>query len=177
MWRNLVPQKYSETSKCLTVSIFIVEQPNHKRKQYLLLKSPWFLPSYSYHPENLDPFHTSFPFFPLLTYLPFDVLKSVDHHRIQIIQPTICSIFTSLLLDVYVWLRMFRASPRPSSGAYNCTGSLWFYRLREAAGALLVVVSNRFSPTVKPEAPSTVVRSWWWTGRCPKHSEPHINVK
>jgi hypothetical protein len=35
---------------------------------------------------------------------------------------------------------MFRASPRPSSGAYNCTRSLWFYRWSEAAGALLVVV-------------------------------------
>ena len=28
----------------------------------------------------------------------------------------------------------------PSSGAYNCARSLWFYRWREAAGALLVVV-------------------------------------
>jgi len=45
----------------------------------------------------------------------------------------------SFLLDVYVWLNMFRASPRPSSGAYNCTRSLWFYRWRETAGALLVV--------------------------------------
>ena len=36
--------------------------------------------------------------------------------------------------------KMIRASPRPSSGAYNCTRSLWFYRWREAAGALLVVV-------------------------------------
>ena len=43
--------------------------------------------------------------------------------------------FRKLLLDVYVWLNMFRASPRPSSGAYNCTRSLWFYRWREAAGA------------------------------------------
>jgi hypothetical protein len=42
--------------------------------------------------------------------------------------------------DVYVWLNMFWASARPSSGAYNCTRSLWFYHWREAAGALLVVV-------------------------------------
>jgi len=34
---------------------------------------------------------------------------------------------------------MFRASSRPSSGAYNCINSLWFYRWRESAGALLVV--------------------------------------
>ena len=90
---------------------------------------------------------------------------------IQIIQPTRCNSFTSLLLDVYVWLNMFRASPRPSSGAYICTRSLLFYRRREAAGALLVMVwqvnlpdhdqqhLSRFPPTVKPEAPSAVVCS------------------
>jgi hypothetical protein len=59
---------------------------------------------------------------------------------IQIIQPTRCNSFTSLLLDVYVCLNMFRASPRPSSGAYNCTRSLWFYRWRAVVGALLVVI-------------------------------------
>jgi hypothetical protein len=59
---------------------------------------------------------------------------------IQIIQPTRCNSFTSLLLDVYMRLNMFRASPRPSSGAYNCTRSLWFYNWKAAAGVLLVVV-------------------------------------
>jgi len=69
----------------------------------------------------------------------FDVHKSMHHHMIPIFQSTRCNSFTSLLLDVYVWLIMFLASPRPSSGACNCTWSLWFYRWREAAGALLVV--------------------------------------
>jgi hypothetical protein len=69
----------------------------------------------------------------------FDVRKSVHHHKIQTIQPTRCNSFTSLLLDVYVWLNLFPASPHPSSGAYNCTRSLWFYRWREVARALLVV--------------------------------------
>jgi hypothetical protein len=78
-----------------------------------------------------------------------DVCKSVHHHTIQIIQPTRYNSFTSLLLDVYVWLNMFRASPRPSSGAYNCTRSLWFYRWREAAGTLLVVVTDQVHTTVK----------------------------
>jgi hypothetical protein len=59
---------------------------------------------------------------------------------IQIIQPTRCNSFTSLLLDVYVWLNTFRASPRPSSGAYNCIRSIWFYRWSVVVGALLVVV-------------------------------------
>jgi hypothetical protein len=35
----------------------------------------------------------------------------------QINQPTRCNSFSSLLLDVYVQLNMFRASSRPSSGA------------------------------------------------------------
>ena len=39
-----------------------------------------------------------------------------------------------------VWLNMFRAALLQSSGAYNCTRSLWFNRWGDAAGALLVVV-------------------------------------
>jgi len=41
----------------------------------------------------------------------------VHHHTIQIYQPTRCNNLSSLLLDVYVQLNMFRASSRPSSGA------------------------------------------------------------
>jgi len=41
----------------------------------------------------------------------------VHHHTVQINQPTRCNNFSSLLLDVYVQLNMFRASLRPSSGA------------------------------------------------------------
>jgi len=37
----------------------------------------------------------------------------VHHHMIQIIQPTRCNSFTSLLLDVHVWLNTFRPSPCP----------------------------------------------------------------
>ena len=78
-------------------------------------------------------------------------LISNRYLTIQIIQPTRCNSFTSLLLDVYVWLNMFRASPHPSSEAYNCTRSLWFYRWREAAGALLVMVWQ----TTTNNAPAT----------------------
>jgi hypothetical protein len=35
---------------------------------------------------------------------------------------------------------MFRALPRPSSGAYNCISNLWFYRWSLAVASLLVVV-------------------------------------
>jgi hypothetical protein len=31
----------------------------------------------------------------------------------------------------FVSLNMFRALPRPSSGAYNCINSLWFYLLSQ----------------------------------------------
>jgi len=70
----------------------------------------------------------------------FKVCKSVQHRSIQINQPTRCSNFSSLLLDVYVWLNMFRAPPRPSSGAYSFTSSLWFYRRSVVVAVLLVVV-------------------------------------
>jgi hypothetical protein len=60
--------------------------------------------------------------------------------EIQINQPTRCNSFTSLLLDVYVWLNTFPAPLRPSSGAYNCTTSLWLYLWSVAVGELLVVV-------------------------------------
>jgi hypothetical protein len=110
--------------------------------------------------------------------------KSVHHHTIQIIQPTRCNSFTSLLIDVYVWLNMFQASPRPSSGAYNCISSLWFYRWSVLVAALLVMVWDydqqhcyHHAPTVKPEADNAVVSSWWCAWRCPKHVQPHINVK
>jgi hypothetical protein len=40
----------------------------------------------------------------------------------------------------FVSLNVFLAPPRPSSGAYNCINSLWFYRWSEVVAALLVVV-------------------------------------
>ena len=45
------------------------------------------------------------------------VCKSLHHYTIQINRPTRCNNSSSLLLDVYVQLNMFRASSRPSSGA------------------------------------------------------------
>jgi len=86
-------------------------------------------------------------------YLRFDVHKSVHHHTIKINQPTRCNSFTSVLLDVYVWLNMFRAPLRPSSGAYNCTRSLLFYRWSVAVGALLVVVWQITCQTTTNNAP------------------------
>ena len=39
-----------------------------------------------------------------------------------------------------MWCIVFWTSPHPSSGAYDCARSLWFYLWREVAGALLAVV-------------------------------------
>jgi hypothetical protein len=77
---------------------------------------------------------------------------------------------------------MFWAPLRPSSGAYNCTRSLWFYRWSVAVGALLVVVwqtmTNNAATVEEMEISSTVAASssiswqylklyvvmcsWWW---------------
>jgi len=84
-------------------------------------------------------------------------------NSIQINQPSRCNSFTSLLLDVYVQLNLFRAPLRPSSGAYNYTRSLWFYRWSVAGRGLPdhdQQRSNRHAPTVKPEAANAVVSSW-----------------
>jgi hypothetical protein len=62
---------------------------------------------------------------------------------------------------------MFRASPCPSSGTYNCTRSLWFYRWREAAGALLVVFWQ-----VTCQNTSVVGRVL--AGYLPEHDQQHI---
>jgi len=70
----------------------------------------------------------------------FDFCSSVHHHTIKINQQTRCNTLSSLSLDVHMWLNMFQASTRPSSVAYNCTRSLRFYRWKEPAGALLIVV-------------------------------------
>jgi hypothetical protein len=79
-----------------------------------------------------------------------DFLKSVHHHTIQINQPISCNSFTSLLLDVHVWLSIFRAPFRPLSGAYYCTKTLWFYRWRMAVGASLVGVCRPLPMKLQP---------------------------
>jgi hypothetical protein len=86
------------------------------------------------------------------------LVSRLEHFTlIQIIQSTRCKSFTSLLLDIYVWLNMFRASPCPSSVAHSCTRRLWFYRWREAVRALLVVVWQTCQTTTN-NAPAAVLQ-------------------
>jgi hypothetical protein len=59
-----------------------------------------------------------------------DVCGSVHHSIIHKDNPTSCNSVSKFLFHIYIKLNMFRATHRPSSGAQNCTSSLWF-RIRE----------------------------------------------
>ena len=67
--------------------------------------------------SQVNPLHTLMYYFFRICCNKFQVCKSLHHHTIQINQTTRCNNLSSLLLDVYVQLNMFRASSRPSSGA------------------------------------------------------------
>jgi hypothetical protein len=92
----------------------------------------------------------------------------VHHHTIQINQPTRYKNFSSLLLDVYIQLNTFRASPRPSSGAQQVQYHPLVLPLeRGGSGAVGRGRASRpdhdqqhcyhHTPTVKPEAATAVV--------------------
>jgi hypothetical protein len=94
--------------------------------------------------------------------------KSVYHHAIQINQPTRCNSFSSLLLDVYVQLNMFRVSSHPSSGAQQLQQQPLVLPL-ERGGSSAVGCGRasqpdcdqqhcyHHAPMVKPEAAAAVV--------------------
>ena len=82
----------------------------------------------------------------------FKVCKSVHHHTIQInhqLDSTICPVYYP---DVYLQLNMFLAFPRPSSGAHDCSSSLWFY-LRIVVTVVLFSWSGRPARTGKQLPP------------------------
>jgi hypothetical protein len=54
------------------------------------------------------------------------VRGSVHHSIIYKENPTRCNSVSKFLSHIYMKLNMFRATHRPSSGAKNCTSSLWF---------------------------------------------------
>jgi hypothetical protein len=93
----------------------------------------------------------------------FKLCKSVRHHTFQINQSTRCINFSSLLLDVYVQLNMFRAPACPSSGA--TTNAVEAFGLLLERGGSSAVGRGRpdwpdhdqqhcyhHAPTLKPEA-------------------------
>jgi hypothetical protein len=52
----------------------------------------------------------------------------VHHSTIHKENPTRCNnVSKFLFFRIYMKLNMFRATQRPSSGAKNCTGNLWFF--------------------------------------------------
>ena len=79
----------------------------------------------------------------------------------QINQPTRCNNFSSLLLDVYVQLNMFRASSRPSSGAQQLQWQPLVLPLERGDSSVVGRgwPDQRYhhAPTVKPEAATAVV--------------------
>jgi hypothetical protein len=89
-----------------------------------------------------------------------------------------------ILFYTYMKLNMFRATRRPSPGAKNCTGSLWFC----IRGGLLDVQlldtdsvqqlhGQQTSTYAKPEVASAVLDSCRWAACRPKHVELHISIK
>ena len=94
------------------------------------------------------------------------LLTSLDNILVSVLinQPTRCNNFSNLLLDIYVQLNMFRASPRPSSGAQLQYQPLV---LPSYSGGCSAVGRGRadydqqhcyhHAPTVKPEAATAVV--------------------
>jgi len=110
----------------------------------------------------------------------FDVRKSVHHHTIQNKLTNKLQQFYKFITWRFVSLNMFRSPPRPSSEAYNCINSLWFYRWSVVVAMLLVVVwparpqpITLLPPTLQPEDVKAVVSSWWWAWRRPKHVKRH----
>jgi hypothetical protein len=144
-----------------------------------------YLPLAYSHASSSYPFHTLNA---KLSGKRHSISYQTKMHVIQIIKPTRCNSFTDLLLDAYVWLNMFRAPLRPSSGAYNWTRKPLVLPLERGGWSVVgrglaglpdhdQQCSNRHAPMVKPEAASAVVRSWRWARGCPKHVGPHIDVK
>jgi hypothetical protein len=79
--------------------------------------------------------------------------------------------FYSFIAWRFVSLNMFRALPRPSSGAYNRPLVLHW---SVVVAALLVVVSLLPPHSkVKPEVVNAIASSWWWAWGRPKHVERH----
>jgi hypothetical protein len=83
----------------------------------------------------------------------------MNYRTIQINQPTRCKIFSSLLLDVYLQLNMFRASSRPSSGVRAWSGPRTSNGVVGPAGLPDHDQQHCYhhAPTVKSEAATAVV--------------------
>jgi hypothetical protein len=99
-------------------------------------------------------------------------------HSMHKEDPTRCNnVSEFLLFHIYVKLNMFRGTHRPSSGAQNCTGSLWFF----IRGRLLDIITNYMSNNLPLMKNQRLPVQFWAPDDgavCPpKHVELHINME
>jgi hypothetical protein len=66
--------------------------------------------------------------------------------------------FYKFITWCFVSLNMFRAPPHPSSVAYNCINSFWFYRRSVVVAVLLAVVLLAGQTTTNNAATTTLRR-------------------
>ena len=104
-----------------------------------------------------------------------DVRGSVHHNIIHKENPTRCNSVSKFLFNIYVKFNIFWATHGPSSGAYNCTSSLWCcIRGGLLAVCLLDAVSvqqlhvQQPSTYAKPEAVSCSFRLLMMNGMSPE---------
>jgi len=75
-----------------------------------------------------------------------------------------------LLFHIYMRLNMFRATHRPSSGAQNCTGSLWFFirgRLLDMWLVDTVLMMGGVSPeTCWASYKCGIIKFWYTVASC-----------
>jgi hypothetical protein len=77
----------------------------------------------------------------------FDVRSSLHHSTIHKEKSNnMQQCIKVLLFHVYMELNMFRATYHPSSGALNCTGSLWFFIRGRLLDVQLVEVVRQSVP-------------------------------
>jgi len=77
--------------------------------------------------------------------------------------------FYKFITGRFVSVNMFRAPPRPSSGAHTCINSLWFYRWSVVVATMLVRLTTCFGRlhayhqelTTALTASGFTVGAWW----------------
>ena len=91
----------------------------------LHVKYPLFLPHFNKNSSFRHIFRKIVIYQISWKYLMFSWIRALQYDSYRNSQQD-ATVYQSLLFHVYMKLNMFRATHRPSSGAQNCTSSLWF---------------------------------------------------